>query len=195
MALTRNLLRSLSVSEEQAAAIIEAHGETVDALKSQIDDIQKKLDTANEALKTAKAEKDSLQADYDNYKSEQAGKAELHTKEQAYEALLKDAGIADKYVKVIKQATQLSTLELTKEGKLKGADKLAEQIKENWAEFITKTETSGENVGNPPKGNGATVTREEIYAKDEHGRYKHDAYERQKMIMEHPEALTTVKKE
>ena len=80
---------------------------------------------------------------------------------------------------------QQLTQKLYDEGLEKGrmeADKLVENIKKEWAEFIVKSTEKGAQVGNPPANGGKALSREEIL------KIK-DTSERQKAIAENLSAF------
>ena len=83
MALTRKFLAALGIEESKIESIIDAHTETVDALKKERDDYKAeadKLPKVQEDLKKAQAaakdsgEYDKLKKEFDDYKAEVAGK-------------------------------------------------------------------------------------------------------------------------
>jgi hypothetical protein len=182
MALTRKMLKAMGIEEEKVEQIIEAHTETVDALKEQRDtykadaeklpEVQKQLDTANETLSAAgkdswKVKYDTLKEEYEGYKTEQTTKESRAAKETAYRALLKEAGISEKMMPGILKVTNLDTMELA-DGKLIDADKLTEGIKSEWADFVVTAGTRGADVTTPPKGGAEpdynNMTDAEYYA-------------------------------
>ena len=91
--------------------------------------------------------------------------------------------------KAIKYA-EWDKIELDADGKLKGANDHIKAVREEWAEYVTTTTTTGAKTSTPPVNTGgAKLTKAEIYAKDEHGRYKLSTAERQKALAENPELL------
>lgn len=175
MALTRAFLAGMGVENEKINAIIEAHAETVDALKAQRDDYKAKAEEGKtaaaelEALK-AEAEKNAaykekyekISAEYEAYKQDQDAKTTKEAKANAYKALLTAAGISDKRLDAVMKVTDLSTVELDKDGKLKNADKLTEGIKTEWADFIVTTNTQGAQTQTPPGGSAGTPNYESM---------------------------------
>lgn len=200
MALTRRMLKAMGISDEQVDEIIAAHSETVDALKEQRDqykadaeklpEIQKQLDKANSDLEAAgkdayKVKYEALKEEYEGYKNEQAAKETRSAKERAYRELLKAAGITEKRIDSVVRVSDLDGLELDDKGAIKDADKLTESIKSEWADFITTTQTRGAQTSNPPANNtSGSMTKADIYKKDDHGRYVLSAAERQKALMD-----------
>ena len=58
-------------------------------------------------------------------------------------------------------------------------------MKETFSGLVSTTETRGAQTSNPPaNNNGGTMTKADIYKKDDHGRYVLSAAERQKALME-----------
>lgn len=200
MALTRRTLKAMGISDEQVDEIIAAHTETVDALKEQRDaykadaeklaDVQKQLDKATADLEAAgkdayKVKYEALKEEYEGYKTEQTKKESHAAKEKAYRALLQEAGVSEKRLESVLRVSDVDSVELDEKGTIKGADKLTESIKSEWADFITTTETRGASTSNPPANNpSGAMTKADIYKKDDHGRYVLSAAERQKALLE-----------
>ena len=189
MSLTRTMLKGMGLTEEQISTIIEAHTDTTEALKAQRDEfkasadklpaVQKELDELKAAGDGGWQEKFTKEhADFEAYKNEVAAKETRTAKQTAYRALLKAAGVSDNRLDAVLKVTDLSKLELSKDGTIKDADKLTDEVKTEWADFIVQTQTQGANTSNPPANNGgSTATKESIMAIK-------DATERQKAIAE-----------
>lgn len=175
MAITRKLLKGMGLTEEQADTIIEGHTETVDALKEQIaaykadadklPGVQKELD----ALKAAgnddwEKQYNTVKKEFDDYKAEQATKETHRAKETAYRALLKNAGITERRIDTVLKVSDIDAIELDSKGTIKGADKLTESVKTEWADFIATSETKGAETSTPPTNGGKTMTKDEIMA-------------------------------
>lgn len=172
MSITRKMLKGMSLTEEQIDTIVEAHTETVDALKDEVS----KYTTAAERLPAVEKELNELKAtggdfeqkynalkeEYENYKTEQSAAAEKRAKEEAYKEMLKEAGVSEKRIASVMRVTNLSEIKLDKDGKLTNKDKLVEDVKKEWADFIDTKETKGADVKKPPENNGGKMTKEEI---------------------------------
>lgn len=197
MAFTRPLLKSLGLTEEQVQAVIEAHLDVVNPLKAERD--QFKADADQLAQVTQK--RDELQAivnkgDYEKehqafeeYKAQVAREAEQAKVQAAYRKLLTEEKISEKRLDAICKVTDFTGMKLDKDGNLQGADQLRQAIKSDWAEFVTETRERGAVVETPPVTGGKVMTREEIFAKDENGKYKLSTEQRQKAIAENPQAF------
>ena len=197
MALTRRFLKGMGLTEEQVDTIIEAHTEVTDGLKEQIkqykadadklEGVQKELDDLKSAGDGGyKSKYESEKAAHDEPKANIAKEKAYASKEAAYRGVLKAAGVKDKFIDTIIRAEK-STIEDLKieDGKIEGSDTLTEAAKKNWGDFIGTQQVINTRIENPPANTGgAKLTKAEIYAKDEYGRYKLSASERQKAIAE-----------
>ena len=201
MSLTRKMLKAMGIEEEKIDQIIEAHSETVDSLKADRDsykedaeklkDVQKELDDLKAKGDDGWKEKhDRLKAEFDQYKNDVQEKETKAAKEAAYRAILKDANLSEKGIEKAVKYADWDKIELGEDGKLKSANDHIKAVREEWAEYVTTTTTTGAKTSTPPANNGgAKLTKAEIYARDEHGRYKLSAAERQKALAENPELL------
>ena len=201
MSLTRKMLKAMGIEEEKIDQIIEAHSETVDSLKADRDsykedaeklkDVQKELDDLKAKGDDGWKEKhDRLKEEFDQYKNDVQEKETKAEKEAAYRAILKDANLSEKGIEKAIKYAEWDKIELGEDGKLKGANDHIKAAREEWAEYVTTTTTTGAKTSTPPANTGGTkLTKAEIYAKDEHGRYKLSTAERQKALAENPELL------
>ena len=201
MSLTRKMLKAMGIEEEKIDQIIEAHSETVDSLKADRDsykedaeklkDVQKELDDLKAKGDDGWKEKhDALKVEFDQYKNDVQAKETKAAKEAAYRAILKDANLSEKGIEKAIKYADWDKIELGEDGKLKGANDHIKAVREEWAEYVTTTTTTGAKTSTPPaNAGGAKLTKAEIYAKDEHGRYKLSTAERQKALAENPELL------
>ena len=200
MAFTRKMLKAMGIEEEKIDEIIEAHREVTDALKEDRDkykadaekltDIEKKyndlkneVDGKEEDPYKEKYEKEHK--DFEEYKKAVEGERTKANKTQAYKELLKQAGVSDTRIDSILKVTAIDEIELDDEGNIKDSDKVVEDIKSEWSEFIVTESTKGAGTENPPRnvsGNNK-MTKADIYKKDEHGRYVLSTAERQKALM------------
>ena len=197
MALTRRFLKGMGLTEEQVDTIIEAHTEVTDGLKEQINrykedadrlvDVQRELDDLKSSGDGGyKSKYEYEKAAHDELKANIAKEKAYASKETAYRELLRVAGVKDKFIDTIVRAER-STIEGLKieDGKIEGSDTLTEAAKKNWSDFIGTQQVINTRIENPPANTGgAKMTKAEIYAKDERGRYKLSTAERQKALAE-----------
>lgn len=200
MALTRKLLKGLGLTEEQMDTIIDAHTETVDGLKAERDgfkadaeklaDVQRELDDIKKDGWKGKYETEK--AAHDSLKQEIADKETRAAKVAAYRQLLTDENISEKRIDTVIKASAalIDSIELDKDGKPIKADELKQTIKTEWSDFVVTTKQEGAKVEHPPKNTGGgKMTREDIYKKDDKGRYVMSTAERQKALADNPELL------
>lgn len=151
----------------------------IDALKGEKQNAEDKA-TSAEKWKT---KYDALKDDFEAYKKDITAKESEAAKNNAYKALLKEAGVSEKRLETVLKAEKpnISGLELGEDGKFKDSDKILESIKNEWADFITTTQTKGAQTSTPPSNNGGgKMTKADIM------KIK-DTSERQKAIAENHE--------
>lgn len=172
MALTRKFLKALGIDDEKVDQIIEAHSETVDALKEERDgykadaeklpDVQRKLEEAEKRLPkegeetVLKSEFDKIKNEYDKYKADIAAKETHSAKERAYRDMLKAAGVSEKRIDSVLKVSDIDSVELDKNGKIKDESKYVDNVKTEWADFIVTQSTQGANTATPPTNNQST---------------------------------------
>ena len=197
MAFTRATIRSLAkesgveIPKELEDALVTEHLNARNAYaEEQVNaELEKQPATKAENVKDSEEYK-ALKADVDKYKAEVAAKETKAAKESAYRAILKDANLSEKGIEKAVKYADWDKIELDADGKLKGANDHIKAVREEWAEYVTTTTTTGAKTSTPPANNGgAKLTKAEIYAKDEHGKYKLSTAERQKALAENPELL------
>lgn len=196
MALNRKFLKALGIEDDKADQIIDEHTATVDrlteenkTLKADADKyakVQKELDDLKANTKSS-AEYDKLKKEFDDYKADTEAKETKANKTAAYRALLKEIGVSDKRIDTVIRASaaEIDALKLDKDGNIDGKADLSKSLKTDWADFIGKEDKKGADIETPPGGgSGVKMSREEIYKKDDKGRYIHDSVERQKALAE-----------
>lgn len=162
MALTRKFLKALKLDEDIIEQIIDAHSETVEGLTKYKEDAEK-LPGVQKELETLKAQGDGgwkqkyedEHAAHEKLKSDQASRETRSAKEKAYRSALKEAGVDEKRHDSILRVTDLDSVELETDGKLKGADEHKKAITSAWADFIPTTTTTGADTSTPPAGSGS----------------------------------------
>lgn len=205
MALTklqvREYLSEAGIEAEKASAavdkIMDGHTTSINVLRERVQAAEKERDALKadaEKLKAVQAEFDALKAAdwegkykaeheaFEKHKTDTEAAANAEKKQAAFDALLKGNFTPDG-AELIKKHTDLSAVELNKDGGIKGAEKLLEGLKTEWKPFVQTTTTTGADIANPPVNaalsGGDSMTIEDIYKIE-------DATERQKAINEHP---------
>ena len=209
MALTkaqvREILSAAGVTSENMSEavdkIIDGHVTSVNALREDIAKYKadaEKLPTVQKELDDMKANSndgwkekhDKLKDEFDTYKKDVEAKETKAAKEKAYRAILKDANLSEKGIEKAVKYADWDKIELGADGKLKGANDHIKAVREEWAEYVTTTTTTGAKTSIPPANTGGDkLTKADIYKKDERGRYVLSASERQKALAENPELL------
>ena len=190
MALTRKFLKALGLTDEQVESIVDAHAETVDALKVERDtakaeaeksaDLQKRLNEAEKKLNEMPDAK-RIQDAFDAYKAEVETDKLNRAKGSALDGILTEIGIKrDSFRNAVKKAYDLTKLELDKDGAIKGKEGVIDAIKNEYSDFIGEVSKEGLSGGNPPSGNSAGMSKDKIMQIK-------DATARQKAIAENIE--------
>lgn len=194
MGFSRKMLKAMNIEEEKIEQIIDAHSETVDALKADRDAykedaaklaaVQKELDELKAKGDDGyKAKYEAEKAAHDALKADIAAKETKKAKTDAYRELLKGANIDEKRIATIlrAEAPTIDKIELDADGKIKNAEQYTESIKSDWADFIVTQSAKGTNTATPPANGGTATTK----TKEDILKIK-DAGERQKAIAENP---------
>lgn len=191
--LTRKFLSSIGIEEEKQDLIMEKHNEVCTEIKEERDKYKEdaeKYSAAEGELKALKAKAagedpykekfDKLKKEYDDYKADVEAKATTAKKEKAFREILKEIGIQEKRIDRVIKVSDIEKLELTDDGKIKEADKLKENLRNEWSDFIATQKTEGAPSANPPSNTGkGTMTKEEI-------RKIEDPIARQKAMLDNP---------
>ena len=194
MGFSRKMLKAMNIEEDKIEQIIDAHSETVDALKADRDAykedaaklaaVQKELDELKAKGDDGyKAKYEAEKAAHDALKADIAAKETKKAKTDAYRELLKGANIDEKRIATIlrAEAPTIDKIELDADGKIKNAEQYTESIKSDWADFIVTQSAKGTNTATPPANGGTATTK----TKEDILKIK-DAGERQKAIAENP---------
>ena len=162
MAFTRATIRNLAkesgveIPKELEDALVSEHLTARNAYAEE----QVKAELEKQPPAKAENVKDSeeykaLKADFDKYKAEVAEKETKAAKEAAYRAILKDANLSEKGIEKAMKYAEWDKIELGEDGKLKGANDHIKDAREEWAEYVTTTTTTGAKTSNPPANNHA----------------------------------------
>ena len=169
----------IEVPKDVLGQICDLHTSSMDGLPETIKELKGKLKVAEQERDAAKAkvpvdgeetiskaEYDKLKGDFDTYKKDVEAKENHSKKVEAYRTILKDAGLSEKGIEKAVKYAEWDKIELEADGKLKGASDHIKAAKEEWAEYVTTTTTTGAKTSNPPANNGTGTgkTKEEIMA-------------------------------
>lgn len=177
MALTRKFLKAMELDDDKISQIIDAHQSTIDEIATERDALKADADKYKaEAERLASVEKDlvkvqaqledsenaseklkALQDEFKAYKADVDAKNTQAAKEKAYKSLLTEAGVSDKRFDSIIKVSDLSKIELDKDGKIKDAKTVIDNIKTEWSDFIVTEDKKGANTATPPGNNGGNA--------------------------------------
>lgn len=198
MALTRKMLKAMELDDDKISQIIDAHQSTIDEIAKErdsykadaekykadaerLDSVEKelvktqaKLENAEETSKKLK----TLQDEFNSYKADVDAKATQAQKEKAYRSLLTEAGISEKRFESIIKVSDLSKVELDKDGNVKDSKDIVKNLKTEWADFIVTEGVRGANTSNPPSNTGGSKMSKEDIMKIK------DTAERQQAMLE-----------
>jgi len=198
MPFSRTFLKSIGLTKEQEDAVMEEHVSVTDALKQQRDAFKadaEKVPALNQQIAALEAEKGYKKKYEDEHTAHEALKQKIVDDEAAakvkaaYRQLLIDEKVSDKYIDTVLQFTDFSGMKLDKDGKLENEQELRDTGEKKWGAFIVKTTEHGAHVSTPPQTSPSKMTREEIFRKDDRGRYVLSTEDRQKAIAENPQAF------
>lgn len=171
MSLTRKMLKAMGIDDDKTEQIIEAHTETVSAIKAErddfkvkaekLDDVQRELDKIKERGEKDpyKVRYEALKEEFDNYKKEVTEKETTATKNAAYRALLKEAGVNEKRIDAVLKVSADSIKGLVlKDGEIENKAELIKKVQSDWSDFIVTTETKGAVTATPPRAKTGTST-------------------------------------
>ena len=202
MAMTRKSLKAMGLTDEQIDSIIEMHTETVDGLKDKLKTAEEKankLDGVEKELNDLKANSgddwkskyEKEHTDFETYKKGVTEKETKAAKEKAVKAYFEGKNITGANLDIAMRGCrdEIGAIELDGD-KIKDTAALDALVNGTFAGLVVTKTVQGAQTANPPANNGGSkLTRADIYAKDEHERYKMSTAERQKALAENPELL------
>lgn len=172
MALTRSMLKSMNLTEEQVNAIIEAHTDTVEGLKKEnsalkaasasVEEVTKERDSLRDQLSRA-GDAAKVQADFDAYKQQVAKeKADALNHTDLLE-IAREAGVArESFRSMIARDFDMSKIQRGEDGKVQNRAELLEAIKSNYPDCVSEITIDGTPKASPPIGNDKPITRDQL---------------------------------
>ena len=174
-----------------------AHKTDLDAIKEQRDTykadaetlaaVQKELNDLRAAQPDGWKDKhDALKKEFEDYKKGVTAKEAKAAKEAAARVYYESKGITGKSLDIAMRGSgaEIAALELGEDGKIKDAAALEARVKGDFSGLVSTTTTTGANTANPPAVSGGKKSMDEIYKKDDKGRYVYSAAERQQALAE-----------
>lgn len=182
MALTRSMLKGKGLESEDVDEIIEAHAETVNALKNQVDALKDRvselqeesakvpaLEKQIEEMEAAQPKEDweakykELKDEYGSFKKQVATVQADQEKARLYRSLLRETGIDEKRLESVMKVTDLGKISVT-DGAIDNPEEVKNAIVSEWGDFIAHKATAGATVDTPPTNAGGKMTRDQILA-------------------------------
>lgn len=196
MSITRKMLKGMGLTEDQQDTILEAHTETVNEIKAERDrlkadaeklpGVQKQLDELKAAGDGGYKEKfEKERKAFEDYKADITAKETKAAKEKAVRAYFESKNITGANLDLAMRGcgTEMAALEMDGE-KIKDTKSLDALLTGTYKGLISTTQTKGANPANPPANTGGAKSREDIYKKDDKGRYVMSTAERQQALAE-----------
>lgn len=196
MSITRKMLKGMGLTEDQQDTILEAHTETVNEIKAERDrlkadaeklpGVQKQLDDLKAAGDGGYKEKyEKEHSAFEAFKSDITAKETKAAKEKAVRAYFESKNITGANLDLAMRGcgTEMAALEMDGE-KIKDTKSLDALLTGTYKGLISTTRTEGANPANPPANTGGAKSREDIYKKDDKGRYVMSTAERQQALAE-----------
>lgn len=171
------MLKAMGIEDDKVDQIIDAHTETVDALKEARDNYKvdaEKLPNIQKELEELKAKgddgwkdkHDKLKKQFEDYKTEITSKESRAAKEKAARAYYESKGITGKNLELAMRGsrTEVDGLELDGE-KIKDEAALKALVEGDFSGLVTTTQKKGASTATPPANTGTgAMTKEQILA-------------------------------
>lgn len=195
MGLTRKYLKGMNLTDEQVDSIIEAHLDSVNALKAEAEkfkgdseklaEVQKELDTLKAKGDDGYKEKfEKAQKELDDFKADVTAKETKAKTEKAVREYYESKNIKGKSLDIAMRgsAGEIASAKLDANGKLTDTKALDDLVSGMFSGLVSQTETTGARTETPPAnvGNKSQKTKEEIINIK-------DAGERMQAIAENPQ--------
>lgn len=197
MALTVKMLKGLGLTDEQREAILEEHANTVNEIKAERDRLKadaeklpgvqrqlEELQAAGDGGYKQKYEKEHKA--FEDYKSDITAKQTKAAKEKAVRAYFESKNITGANLDLAMRGCgeEMNALEMDGD-KIKDSSSLDALVSGTYKSLVSTTSTKGSNPANPPANTGGgAMKREDIYKKDDKGRYLLSTSERQSALAE-----------
>lgn len=173
MAIPREMLEKMGLTEEQVSQVIAEHSNTVSFLEGQRDEqkrelegviskLQKELENLKSGDWQAKFNKEH--ESFERYKKDVETKAKAAKAKELFLGLLKEYGITEekKILDSICNATNFNSMAINENGEFENKDAVMAEINEKWSGFIAQEKVKGAEVQTPPESN-VDMTKEGFF--------------------------------
>ena len=171
MALTRNYLKSMGLTEEQVNAIIENHTDSIDGLKAELATARAAAETVEALTKERDELKDKLskagdaakvQADFDAFRQQVETEKANAAKSAAVRKALKASGVQrEEFLDLLMGKVELDKVEMDGDA-VKDEASFVAPFKAAYAGCFASESEQGTKLQNPPSGGGTRMTKEQI---------------------------------
>ena len=171
MALTRNYLKSMGLTEEQVNAIIENHTDSIDGLKAELATARAAAETVEALTKERDELKDKLskagdaakvQAEFDAYRQQVETEKANAAKSAAVRKALKASGVQrEEFLDLLMGKVELDKVEMDGDA-VKDEASFVAPFKAAYAGCFASESEQGTKLQNPPSGGGTRMTKEQI---------------------------------
>lgn len=171
MALTRNYLKSMGLTEEQVNAIIENHTDSIDGLKAELATARAAAETVEALTKERDELKDKLskagdaakvQAEFDAYRQQVETEKANAAKSEAVRKALKASGVQrEEFLDLLMGKVELDKVEMDGDA-VKDEASFVAPFKASYAGCFASESEQGTKLQNPPSGGGTRMTKEQI---------------------------------
>lgn len=171
MALTRNYLKSMGLTEEQVNAIIENHTDSIDGLKAELATARAAAETVEALTKERDELKDKLskagdaakvQAEFDAYRQQVETEKANAAKSAAVRKALKASGVQrEEFLDLLMGKVELDKVEMDGDA-VKDEASFVAPFKASYAGCFASESEQGTKLQNPPSGGGTRMTKEQI---------------------------------
>lgn len=187
MAFTRKMIKDAAkecgiedLPKEFVEALMDSHIEARDAHAEKA--VEAAKNSADPVDVKESEEYKALAKEYNDYKTEQEGKATQAAKETEVRKYFESRSIKDANLKLAMRsaAAEIAKIELDKDGKIKDAKILDDLVSGDLSGLVQTQTVTGAPTATPPQNQGGGMTRESIMAIKDRG-------ERRKAIAENPQ--------
>ena len=142
---------------------------------TEIETLKTEKQTAEDSAATAgkwKEKYEALHGEFEDFKKAQTAKETKSAKEAAVRVWYESRGITGKALDIAMRGSGagIEALELA-DGKIKDAAALEALVKGDFSGLVSTTTTTGANTATPPANNSGSMSRADIYKKDDKGQY------------------------
>lgn len=172
MALTRNFLKSMGLTDEQVNAVIEGHTDSITALTKERDEAKAAAEKVEELTRERDDYKEKLakagdaakvQADFDAYKAGVEKDKLNDRKRKALNTVFEAGGVKRAaFRNTMLKAWDLDSIELNDDDSIKNVDAVNQAVQKDYADFIGTTTDHPAPPNNPPSGGKTTYTMDDI---------------------------------